>query len=199
MTTPLPRNHIAPPYAPDQVAGYLDMAEDQSTEARRRTAFGILAAGLGAGLMPGEHLTITGRAITTTPAGNTVVPVKGSRPRTIPVLAAYTPLILTLAGRYPDEPLVGPSHDPGKNRLNRLLSKIETPRNLPPLNTSSLRSTWLLTLLAAHVPLPEIMAAAGLASTGFLADLLPYLPRLNQDEAHRTIAQALTQPPQTGT
>lgn len=197
-TTPLPRNRLANPYTPDQVARYLAAAGNQATETRRRAAFGILAAGLGAGLMPGEHLTITGRSVTTTRDGNTTVTVQGSRCRSIPVLTAYAPLIRTLADRYPDEPLVGPSHDPGKNRLNRLLAKIEIPRNLPHLNAGSLRSTWLLTLLAARVPLPAILTAAGLTSTSFISDLIPHLPRMDETEAHRTIARALLQPPQVG-
>ncbi|WP_197359750.1 hypothetical protein, partial [Streptomyces clavuligerus] len=165
LTTALPRNRLATPYTHLQVAGYLEAAGQQATPVRTRAAFGLLAAGLGAGLMPGEHLIITGRSITTTD-GVTVVSVTGTRPRPVPVLAAYAPLLCSLAARYPDEPLIGPTLDAGRNRLNRLLSPIEIPARLPPLTASALRSTWLLTLLAACVPLPEILAAAGLASTG---------------------------------
>ncbi|MFI0772984.1 hypothetical protein ACH4TQ_50455 [Streptomyces sp. NPDC021218] len=149
--------------------------------------------------MPGEHLTITGRSLTTTERGITVLSVTGTRPRAIPVLAAYTPLLRTLAARHPGEPLIGPSHDTGKNRLNHLLSRIEVPARLPQLTAASLRTTWLLTLLQARVPLPELLAAAGLASTGSLIDLIAHLPRLPEPQAQQSIAQALTQPPRAGT
>ncbi|MEU9749164.1 hypothetical protein [Streptomyces niveus] len=190
--TALSRNRLATPYTPEQVAGYLQAAGQQSTPLRTRTAFGLL----GAGLMPGEHLIITGRAVTLADDGTTVLTVTGgTKPRPIPVLAAYAPLMRTLAGRHPDEPLIGPSNDATKNRLNTLLSHIEIPRPLPPLTASSLRTTWLITLFAARVPLPELLAAAGLASTGTLVDLLPHLPRLPEADAHRTITQSLTAPP----
>lgn len=86
--------------------------------------------------MPGEHLTITGRSVTLTDEGTTVLTTGGAKPRTIPVLAAYAPLMRTLAERHPDEPLIGPSNDATKNRLNTLLSHIEIPRPLPPLTAS---------------------------------------------------------------
>ncbi|MFJ5113186.1 hypothetical protein ACIQAD_21400 [Streptomyces sp. NPDC088551] len=192
----LSRNRLATPYTPRQVAGYLNAARQQSTPLRTRIAFGLLAGGLGAGLMPGEHLIITGRAVTRIEDGTTVLTVAGgTKPRPIPVLAAYAPLMRTLAGRPPDEPLIGVSNDASKNRLSQLLSNVEIPRPLPPLNASALRTTWLVTLLAAGVPLPEVLAAAGPASTGSLIDLLPHLPRLPEADAHRTIAQALTAPP----
>ncbi|MFD6341731.1 hypothetical protein [Streptomyces sp. NPDC060131] len=193
--TTLARNRLAAPYTPEQVAGYLNAAGQQSTPLRTRTAFGLLAGGLGAGLMPGEHLTITGRSVTTTDDGTTVLTITGAKPRAVPVLAAYAPLMHTLAERHPHEPLIGPTNDASKNRLNTLLSHVELPGRLPPLTASSLRTTWLLTLLAARVPLPELLAAAGLASTGTLIDLLPHLPRLPEPDAHRAIAQALTTPP----
>ncbi|WP_438471014.1 hypothetical protein [Streptomyces asiaticus] len=199
LKTGLSRNRLATPYTPHQVAGYLEAAGQQTTRVCTRAAFGLLAAGLGAGLMPGEHLTITGHSLTTTERGTTMLTVTGTRPRVIPVLAAYAPLLRTLAARHPAEPLIGPTHDTDKNRLNHLLSRIEVPSRLPQLSASSLRTTWLLTLLQARVPLPELLAAAGLASTGSLIDLVPHLPRLPEDQAHHAIAQALSQPPSAGT
>ncbi|MER7792932.1 hypothetical protein [Streptomyces sp. NPDC097640] len=47
--------------------------------------------------------------------------IAGIRPRAIPVLAAYAPLLHTLAARHPGEPLIGPTHNTDKNRLNHLL------------------------------------------------------------------------------
>ncbi|MEU5106121.1 hypothetical protein AB0H07_28230 [Streptomyces sp. NPDC021354] len=119
--TGLARNRLATPYTPAQVAGYLEAAGQQSTPVRTRAAFGLLAAGLGAGLMPGEHLTITGRSLATTERGITVLSIAGIRPRAILVLAAYAPLLHTLAARHPGEPLIGPTHNTDKNRLNHLL------------------------------------------------------------------------------
>ncbi|MFF2923338.1 hypothetical protein ACFVTP_13195 [Streptomyces celluloflavus] len=195
---PLPRNRLATPYTPEQVAGYLQAAGQQSTALRTRAAFGLLAGGLGAGLMPGEHLTITGRSVTSTDDGTTVLNVTGAKPRPVPVLAAYAPLMRTLATRHPHEPLIGPTNDASKNRLNHLLAHIEVPARLPQLTASSLRTTWLLTLLTARVPLPELLAAAGLASTGTLIDLVPHMPRLPEPDARRALAQALTKPPRAG-
>lgn len=100
----LGRNRLATPYTPGQVAGYLQAAGQQSTPLRTRAAFGLLAGGLGAGLMPGEHLTITGRSITLTDDGATVLTVSGTKPRTIPVLAAYAHARRTAPRRTADRP-----------------------------------------------------------------------------------------------
>lgn len=195
-TTALPRNRLASPYAPAEVGGFLEVAGQQATASRTRAAFGLLAGGLGAGLMPGEHLAITGRSVTVED-GTTVLSVAGTKPREIPVLAAYAPLMRTLAARYPDQPLVGPTSETSKNRLNKLVGRIEIPGRLPPLTAPRLRTTWLVTLLAARVPLPELLAAAGLASTGTLIDLVPHLPCLPEDQARQIITGALRTPPGT--
>ncbi|MET8682351.1 hypothetical protein ABZW18_33510 [Streptomyces sp. NPDC004647] len=190
----LPRNRLAPPYGPAEIAGFFEIAGKQTTGARTRAALGLLAGGLGAGLWPGEHLIITGSAVTSLD-GVTTLHVTGPKARPIPVLAAYAPLIRTLAARFPGEPLVGKAAEKSKNRLNKLVGRIEVPDRLPPLSAPRLRTTWLVTLLNARVPLPEILAAAGLASSGSLIDLLPHLPRLPEPEAARTIAGALDHPP----
>ncbi|MFF2375035.1 hypothetical protein ACFVUW_11695 [Streptomyces xiamenensis] len=191
---PLSRNRLAPPYTETEVAGFLQIARKQSTPGRTSIAWGLLAAGLGAGLYPGEHLTITGSAITSRHQV-TVLTVSGRRPREVPVLAAYAPLLHSLAARFPDEPLIGATSATDKNRLNRLTGRIDVPIWLPPLISPRLRTTWLVTLLSARVPLPEILEAAGLASTSSLIDLVPHLTRQPPARAARTIAQALTDPP----
>lgn len=196
--TALPRNRLAAPYSPAEVGGFLEAAGQQATASRTRAAFGLLAGGLGAGLMPGEHLAITGRSVTVDGEA-TVLTVAGARPRDIPVLTAYAPLMRTLAARYPDQPLVGPTSETSKNRLNKLVGRIEIPHRLPPLTAPRLRTTWLVTLLAAGVPLPELLASAGLASTGNLIDLVPHLPRLPEAEARQVIASALRTPPGAAT
>ncbi|PYC88417.1 hypothetical protein C7C46_00655 [Streptomyces tateyamensis] len=189
------RNRLSPPYTDPDVAGLLAAARQQKTPHRRRAALGLLGAGLGAGLIGGEHLVLTGEDVTTTPGGVTVITLAGSRPREIPVLAAYAPLVRTLARRFPDQPLVGPVSATGKNRLGNLASSIEIPSRLPALSTSRLRTTWLVTHLNAGTPPPELLAAAGLNSTGSLIDLIPHTTPLPKQQAALRLAHALTQPP----
>ncbi|GAA1894289.1 hypothetical protein [Streptantibioticus ferralitis] len=191
----LPRNRLAPPYSEEEVAAYFEVAEQQPTGARTRAAFGLLAGGLGAGLMPGEHLIITGSSVTRNVDDVTVLNIAGTRARPIPILAAYAPLVRTLAARFPDEPLIGTTGRKSKNRLNQLVSRIEVPARLPALTAPRLRTTWLVTLMTAGIPLPELLAVAGLASTGTLVDLLPHVPRLSAQDAAQRIADALAHAP----
>ncbi|MFD6329230.1 hypothetical protein ACFWGI_06580 [Streptomyces niveus] len=60
---------------------------------RRRIAFGVLALG-------SRRPIVTGRSVTRTENGITVLTVAGgTKARTIPVLAAYAPMMHALAGR----------------------------------------------------------------------------------------------------
>ncbi|MCZ4118687.1 hypothetical protein [Streptomyces sp. H39-S7] len=193
----LPRSHLALPYTCDEVAGFLEIAAKQSTHNRTRIAYGLLAGGLGAGLTPGEHLVITGRCVHQDGEGTTVH-LPGAKARPVPVLDAYACLMRSLAARFPDEPLVGRSGRTDQSRLSRLVAYVEVPGWLPPLSAARLRTTWMVTLLAARVPLPAFLAAAGLASTGNLIELVPHLPQLSAADAQQVIAHALSDPPGRG-
>ncbi|MDF2258910.1 hypothetical protein [Streptantibioticus ferralitis] len=50
-------------------------------------------------------------------------------------------------------------------------------------------------MLAAGIPLPELLTVAGLASTGTLVDLLTHVPRLSAQDSASRIAGALTRVP----
>jgi hypothetical protein len=55
---------------------------------------------------------------------------------------------------------------------------------------SRLRSTWLVSHLAANTPLPLIMTAAGLKTVRPLEDLLGFTPRYTDAAAARLLRKA---------
>jgi len=92
----LPRQTLADPYSPVEVAGFWAAAQVQRTPALRRTATALLTLGLGAGLVPIEHFHVHGRHVQLVD-GVTVVQVDGRRARRVPVLEVYARPLRELA------------------------------------------------------------------------------------------------------
>jgi hypothetical protein len=103
---PLPRERAKAPYAPAQIDGYLALAADQPTAARRMRATGLVCLGAGAGLIRADLRAVRGTDIICR-SGGVIVAVRGRRPRAVPVLARYhEPLqAVTSAGLPLDLPL----------------------------------------------------------------------------------------------
>jgi hypothetical protein len=72
---------------------------------------------------------------------------------------------------------------PGKGRTGSVASRLVTPLGIPPLSSQRLRATWLLSHIRMGKRLPELIAAAGLASTTSLIDLIPLVEPLREDQA----------------
>src|SRR6516165_4485378 len=85
---PLPRERAKKPYTAAEISGYLALAGAQPTAERRMRAAGLVCLGAGAGLIRGDLREVRGTDVGCR-CGGVVVQVRGSRSRTVPVLARY--------------------------------------------------------------------------------------------------------------
>lgn len=184
----LPRQTLADPYSPVEVAEFWAAAQAQRTPALRRTATALLTLGLGAGLVPIEHFGVYGRHVHVID-GVTVVQVDGRRARRVPVLQVYAEPLLNLAAEVDEGVLIGHPLLPGQeSRQWHVIRLLDLPAGLPVLRAGRLRSTWLVSLLAMRVQVDELLEAAGIVTTRPLQDLIRFVPR--RDELTRLGAVA---------
>ncbi len=182
---------VQPPYTPFECASLVRLARNQPTATLRRGLSAIVALGLGAGLSSAEQRGVTPESIVEgeLSAGVTAlfVMVGGAMSRTVVVRAQYEELLreaLELhrtAGRKSSDPLYGLSvtrHNVTGPVTARAMTALTTGVDVDP---ARLRSTWLVAVMSAPVPLGALLRASGLRSARTLVDLLAYCP--SPDEA----------------
>ena len=86
---PLPRERSKQPYGPQEISGFLALADAQPTAGRRMRAAGLVCLGAGAGLIRGDLRDVRGTDVACRSTG-VVVTVRGPRPRTCRCWAATT-------------------------------------------------------------------------------------------------------------
>ena len=166
---PLPRERAKKPYSPEQIDGYLALADAQPTADRRMRAAGLVCLGAGAGLIRSDLRTVRGTDVACR-SGGVIVQVRGARPRTVPVLARYHDRLLAAAGSA-GAGLVTGGTDPGRrNVTNPLTRSLSGGAGLPRLDTSRLRATWLRDA-AERLGLATFMHAAGITCSQRLGDI----------------------------
>jgi hypothetical protein len=185
---PLPRERAKAPYAPAEIAGYLALADAQPTAERRMRAAGLVCLGAGAGLIRGDLRDVRGTDVVSR-SGGVLVIVRGTRPRSVPVLARYHGPLLA-AARSAGNALVCGGIDPGRRNItNPLVAALEGGSGLPRLDTSRLRATWLCDC-AGQLGLAAFMAAAGISCCPRLGDLVAGLEPAGEAEAVRLLGGA---------
>src|SRR5258707_9464605 len=112
---PLPRERAKAPYTPAEIGGYLALAGAQPTIARQMRAAGLVCLGAGAGLIRADLRAVRGTDIAAR-SGGVVVTVRGTRPRTVPVLARYHQPLLESA-RFAGGHLVTRGTSPDRNNI----------------------------------------------------------------------------------
>ena len=167
---PLSRERAKAPYSDAELAAYFSLADHQPTEARRHRASGLLALGAGAGLTGADLRGVKGGDVRAR-SGGLVVEVSGRRPRVVPVLARYHDILLTSARFARSGYVVGGSDPSRRNVTTPLISSLSGGHDLPRLETSRLRSTWLVEVADA-IGLANFLAAAGVTCTQRLGDLV---------------------------
>jgi hypothetical protein len=115
-------------------------------------------------------------------AGGVVVAVRGTRPRTVPVLARYQGRLLA-AARHAGNGLVCGGADPGRRNLTHpLIAALDGGQGLPRLGTSRLRATWLAGC-GELLGLATFMNAAGISCSQRLGDLVAGLEPGGEEQA----------------
>jgi integrase len=178
---PLPRERSKQPYCPEEIAGFLALADAQPTAERRMRAAGLVCLGAGAGLIRGDLRDVRGTDVITR-SGGVIVQVRGPRERTVPVLSRYHGPLLAAAASAGDG-LVLCGADPGRRNLTSpLVNALDGGAGLPRLDTSRLRATWLRDC-ADLLGLATFMHAAGITCSQRLGDLIAGLEPGSEQQA----------------
>lgn len=173
----LPRQTMKPPYTPTEMSTIRRVVQVQPTIEKRRQLCLCVGLGAGAGIdsadlrqLSGDHVRDCGEL------GITVI-VPGSQtrePRQVTVLREYEALVrVGTAGTEPSALLLGRKAD-RRNVAGAVFERASIVGDVPHLEQSRLRSTWLTTLMMRPVPLAVILHAAGLRSARTILELLPY-------------------------
>jgi integrase len=182
---PLPRERSKQPYSAAEVDGFLTLADAQPTRARQARAAGLVCLGAGAGLIRGDLREARGSDVACR-SGGVIVQVRGSRPRTVPVLDRYHARLLA-AARSAGSGLICGGADPGRRNITTpLISALDGGTGLPRLDTSRLRATWLADC-AELLGLATFMHAAGISCSQRLGDLVAGLEPADEAAAVRLL------------
>lgn len=164
----------------------------------------LLALGLGCGLDSSEIIPLRGGDIRTTrddrqapreadsaPTANNgtgpvVTAVRGRRSRLVVCRRPWEQILAHQAARLADPN--GYIFRPGASKragniVTNFISRTHPAPGTPHLKTTRLRSTWLVSLIEAGLPLHVIVTAGGLTSLHALSRLMPYVQRVAPGEA----------------
>jgi hypothetical protein len=185
---PLPRERAKKPCTAAGISGYLALADAQPTAERRMRAAGLVCLGAGAGLIRGDLRDARGTDVGCR-CGGVVVQVRGSRSRTVPVLARYHAPLLA-AARFAGTALICGGADPGRRNITTpLVRALDGGGGLPRLDTSRLRATWLRDC-ADLLGLATFMTAAGISCSQRLGDLVAGLEPADEAAAVQLLGAA---------
>jgi integrase len=166
---PLPRERAKAPYSPAEIGGFLALADAQPTAARRARAAALVCLGAGAGLIRSDLRSVRGTDVIAR-SGGVVVQVRGTHPRSVPVLARYHSR-LAEAAAFAGSGLLTGGTDPARHNIsNPLTRSLAGGTGLPALETSRLRSTWLAEV-AGLLGLATFLHAAGITCSQRLGDI----------------------------
>lgn len=187
----------AAPYTRADEARLILLARHQTTVLRRARLGAVVALGAGAGLNSAElRGVLPGHITEQTRDGVSLLQVEvvaGVRPRTVPVRDTYRELLSDAlrwhqeGGFSPTDPLTG--SPTARNVVGRIADDcLNADGSRPNVDAFRLRSTWLLAIVNARVPLTAILAAAGLKTPRPIVDLIPYLEEPDPAEFALVIA-----------
>ncbi|MCT2295381.1 hypothetical protein M3F57_04395 [Brachybacterium muris] len=179
---PFANNHtIQPPYRAHEVEALWAAAKSQATEHRQRVATVILTLGLGAGVKPGEMISVCAEMVARHPDDPRLVVIL-LEDRVVPVRTQYVAELLGLCRRFPEGPLVGVHKATAKDPLGALRQNVQWPGWVA-FRPSRLRTTWMADVLAQDVRVSEFMKIAGTVSSKSLEVIAPYVAqRIERDE-----------------
>lgn len=163
------------PYSEDEQAALLEWARKRKRTKGCDDAMMLLALGFGAGLSAQEVMGVRAEDIVVT--GDTVlIRVTEGRVRTVPVLRKWeTALRKRAAALKPTDHMFKPGRaGAGKNLISNFVASAKV--DGVHAQTQRMRSTWLVQQMAACVPLPALVEAAGVDSLEALTRYLAFVP-----------------------
>ena len=166
---------VKPPYDAGEVATIVRIAKTQPNAISARKLAACVAFGLGAGLDSMDLRDLRARHVHDRGADGIRIDVPGPRARTVWMIAAFEDLARRgLAGLRASSLVIGRKQD-RRNVCAAVFEGAVILGNAPHFEQSRMRTTWLAWLLAARIPLPVIMQAAGLSSARTLTDLVGFV------------------------
>jgi integrase len=177
---PLVRERAKAPYSPAEIAGFLRLADAQSTRARRLRSSALVCLGAGAGIVAGELRHVRGGDVVVR-AGGVLVQVGGTRARSVPVLGRYQQHLLQAAAFAGERYVIGGRNPERRNVTDALSAMLSADSSLPRLQAGRLRSTWLVACAEA-IGLGAFMQAAGVRCSQRLGDLAATLPAVGEEQ-----------------
>lgn len=186
---PLPRSHAKEPYTTREIDGYLALARAQGTHERRMRLQGLVCLGAGAGLMGADMRHVTGHHVEHR-ADAVVVRVQGPSQRLVPVLPRYGAALVESAMSAGGAYITGGVSPSRHNVTNRLVTSAAGGIDLPRLEISRLRASWLETCAAA-LGLAGFFHAAGFLHSKHLGDVVGRLPVPGDNELVELLGGAM--------
>lgn len=178
----LSRERAKAPYTQAEIAAYLALADAQPTEARRLRASALVCLGAGAGLTGADVKAVRGSDVARRSGGVVVEVRAGRRPRVVPVLSCYHDRLLRAAAFAGPGLLIGGTSPTRRNVTTPLTASLSGGADLPRIEISRLRTTWLCEVAEA-IGLRAFMDAAGITCSQRLGDLVERLPARRVTEA----------------
>ncbi|MCS3442221.1 hypothetical protein [Microbacterium phyllosphaerae] len=185
---PLPRRAEAlpspadTPYSDTDLATIRSWAVYQPSARKRLDATAIAALGLGCGLTANEMMTARTEDVRVAGNGDVDVTVRGPRPRTVPALHTWAPLLAELRSIAPEKGdwLIAPGRTVrDAHSLNNIRRNLRGDIRPVP---QRMRNTWLVAQVNGGTPPSVVMNAAGLLDAAFLRRLAPYIDMPTADE-----------------
>lgn len=177
----MPRESAKAPYSAHELASYLALCDAQPTRLRRARANALICLGAGAGLIGGELRRVQGSDVVAR-SGGVLVEVRARRPRAVPVLARYQDRLLAAACFFGTSYLVSGTNPDSHNVTNPLIRSLSGGLDLPRLEPSRLRASYLVQM-AETIGLVAFMDAAGISCSQRLGDLVSHLERPSEQDA----------------
>jgi len=168
--TPFPGATAPAPYSPGERAELAAIAAAQRDAAKRTSALALVVFGIGAGLRPGELVTL--RGVDVIRHGRQVtVHVSGPAARAVPVTADYADRAWGLARRAGSGHVFrpGPADRGYKNFVTNFALGLAADPAAPRVSLRRARAAFICGHLAAGTPVEALLAITGIAEAGSLA------------------------------
>lgn len=173
---PIPRSKPTEPYTVAEVAALYSWATSQGTARRRQDALALLALGLGAGLATREILGVKAADIESS-ANRLLVMVWEGRPRVVPILDAWQPMMRrALNDAEPESWLFRPGRASATSgQITDFLLRARTDLDVRP---ARMRTTWLLEHLSTGTAPHELLRISGLKNLAALDKITQFSPKM---------------------
>lgn len=181
---PVGKVPIKPPYDAREEASIKRVVIKYKNPRTRRNLCGIVGLCGGAGLGSTDLKELRCRHVIDMGDKGIVVEIPGDKARIVWVRRSYEELVREATrDRRPGDLVVGEKTS-RKNITGNIVAAANILGDVPHIEASRLRTTWLGWLMTREVPIQVILTAAGLKSARTLIEIVPHLRETQPSDAH---------------